>query len=307
MLSAGARPITGTGAGTRARKPARKRIRTSTRTRMRLSAHRRTLTRTRIRTRSRMPTHAGTNMRRFVRARDSRQRGVTLLVTMLILIAVMLVGASAARMALQGEQAARAGRDRQVAFQAAEDALMDGERDVARTPSDPAGHDGDDAADAGGAGATGRTGRTGAIGAAGAGAGAASLSARSALFGGAPPGTDSGPGFVDGCGTGPVNLGLCAHAEGAAPPVWQAVDLRGADDGGSHTVQYGDYSGASMQTGSGFLPFRRPRYLIERIPCHQPGDEVGASGDHCYRVTAIGFGANPETEVVLQSVFRRAD
>jgi type IV pilus assembly protein PilX len=229
------------------------------------------------------------------RARGRRQRGVTLLVTMLILVAVMLVGASAARMALQGEQAARAGRDRQVAFQAAEDALMDGERDVARTASGLAGHDGGDAADAGGPG-------TG-----GADAGVGSWSARSALFAGAPLGVDAGPGFIDGCGTGPANLGLCARAEGAAAPAWQAVDLRGADDGGGHTVQYGDYSGASMQTGSGFLPFRRPRYMIERVPCHQPGDEVGAPGGYCYRVTAIGFGASPETEVVLQSVYRRAD
>lgn len=226
------------------------------------------------------------------RARGRRQRGVTLLVTMLILIAVMLVGASAARMALQGEQAARAGRDRQVAFQAAEDALMDGERDVARTASDPAGRDGGDAGGSGGEGA---------------GAGLGSWSARSALFGSGPFGTDAGLGFIDGCGTGPVNLGLCARAEGAAAPAWQAVDLRGAEDGDGHTVQYGDYSGASMQTGSGFLPFRRPRYLIERVPCHQPGDEVGAPGGYCYRVTAIGFGASPETEVVLQSVYRRAD
>ncbi|MBA5636103.1 pilus assembly protein PilX [Duganella sp. LX20W] len=219
-----------------------------------------------------------------------RQRGVTLLVTMLILVAVMLVGASAARMALQGEQAARAGRDRQVAFQAAEDALMDGERDVTGTATAGGGHGGGD-----GSGSDGR-------GAGGAGSGAGAWRARSALFGG-----DTGLGFIDGCGTGPVNAGLCARATGAATPAWQAVDLSGAEDGGGHTVQYGDYSGASMQTGSGFLPFHRPRYLIEFLPCHQPSDEVGAPGGHCYRVTAIGFSARPETEVVLQSVFRRAD
>lgn len=181
-------------------------------------------------------------MRGLSRAR--RQRGVTLLVAMLILVAVMLVGASAARMALQGEQAARAGRDRQIAFQAAEDALMDGERDVIRMATD---------------------------------------------------------------GTAPVSAGLGARPAGGAAPAWQTVDLSGAEDGGSHTAQFGDYSGASMQTGSGFLPFRRPRYLIERMPCHQPGEEVGAPGGFCYRVTAIGFGTRPETEVVLQSVYRQAE
>lgn len=216
---------------------------------------------------------------RWPQACTGRQCGVTLLVTMLILIAVMLVGASAARMALQGEQAARAGRDRQVAFQAAEDALMDGEREVARTVT-------------GGADS----------GAGGAGVGAELWSARSALFG-----VETGMGFIDGCGTGPVNVGLCARAGSGAVPAWQAVDLSGAEDGGSHTVQYGDFSGAAMQTGNGFLPFRRPRYLIERVPCHQPGDEVGAPGGACYRVTAIGFGARPQTEVVLQTVYRKAD
>jgi type IV pilus assembly protein PilX len=204
-----------------------------------------------------------------------RQRGVTLLVAMLILVAVVLVGASAARLALQGEQAARAGRDRQVAFQAAEDALMDGERDVARPAVD-------------GDGPVSAT--------------ADVWNARSALFG-----FDTAQGFVDGCGTGPVNAGLCARTGGGAAPAWQAVDLSGIEDGGGHTVQFGGYSGAFMQTGTGFLPFRRPRYLIERVPCHQPGDEVGAAGGYCYRVTAIGFGARPETEVVLQSVYRKAE
>ncbi|MBA5690322.1 pilus assembly protein [Duganella sp. LX47W] len=162
---------------------------------------------------------------------------------------------------------------------------MDGEREVARTVA------GEAAAGGAGTGGSADTGASGGIG-----------SARSALFGG-----EMGIGFVDGCGTGPVNVGLCGRAGGGAAPVWQAVDLSGAEDGGGHTVQFGDFSGAAMQTGSGFLPFRRPRYLIERLPCHQPGDEVGAPGGACYRVTAIGFGARPQMEVVLQSVYRKAD
>lgn len=234
---------------------------------------------------------------RWPPARIGRQCGVTLLVTMLILVAVMLVGASAARMALQGEQAARAGRDRQVAFQAAEDALMDGEREVAQTVA------GEAAAGGAGTGGSADTGTSLDIGtSADTGTSGDIRSARSALFVG-----EMGIGFVDGCGTGPVNVGLCARAGGGAAPAWQAVDLSGAEDGGGHTVQYGDFSGAAMQTGSGFLPFRRPRYVIERVPCHQPGDEVGGPGGTCYRVTAIGFGAGPQTEVVLQSVYRKTD
>ena len=47
-----------------------------------------------------------------------------------ILIAVLLVGVSAARMALQAEKSARSERDRHLAFQAAEAALVDAEMDI---------------------------------------------------------------------------------------------------------------------------------------------------------------------------------
>lgn len=160
-------------------------------------------------------------------------RGVALLVCLLMLIMVMLLGVSAAQLSLQGEKAARGERDREVAFQAAEDAVADAERDIQEGPGkavDPA------------------------------------------------------------CG---------------AAPVWQRVDLSGVEDGGACTLEYGAATGAAMQTGQGFLPFKKPRYLIERAECHQPGEDAsaGAAPTYCYRVTAIGFGAKPTTEVVLQSVF----
>jgi type IV pilus assembly protein PilX len=59
-----------------------------------------------------------------------RQRGVALVVTLVMLVAVLMLAATAAGMALMGEKAARAERDRHVALQAAEDALMDAERDI---------------------------------------------------------------------------------------------------------------------------------------------------------------------------------
>jgi type IV pilus assembly protein PilX len=45
------------------------------------------------------------------------------------------------------------------------------------------------------------------------------------------------------------------------------------------------------------------------MACHQPGDDAAASAPphYCYRVTAIGFGSRPETEVVLQSVFSKPE
>jgi type IV pilus assembly protein PilX len=171
-----------------------------------------------------------------------RQQGMTLVMALVMTIAVLLIGISAAELAWQGEKAARAQRDRQVAFQAAEAALDDAETDIQRAMPD-------------------------------------------------------------------ASRGLLARAQGDAKPLWQVVDLSGAEDGAGGSVAYGSFTGAAMETGQGFLPFMRPRYIVERMECHVPGEEAsaGASPRYCYRVTAIGFGAQPETQVVLQSVFRRPD
>lgn len=60
----------------------------------------------------------------------ARQHGATLIVTLLMLIAVLMLGMSAALIALQAEKASRNERDRQIAFQAAEAGLMDAEADI---------------------------------------------------------------------------------------------------------------------------------------------------------------------------------
>jgi type IV pilus assembly protein PilX len=182
-----------------------------------------------------------------------RQRGIALVVSLVMLVMVLLLGVSAAQLSLHGEKAARSERDRNVAFLAAEDALKDAEHDI------------DDSSDP----------------------------ARREAF-------TSGEGFAEDCAAG----GLRLRAPAGMTPAWQQVDLSGAEDGGSCTSVYGAYTGAAMPTGEGFLPFKKPRYLIERMECHQPGDDASASAPphYCYRVTAIGFGARPETEVILQSV-----
>ncbi len=67
----------------------------------------------------------------------ARQRGGALVVSLLMLMVVMMLGISAAQTALQSEKASRNDRDRQVALQAAEAALMDAETDIEDSP-DPA-------------------------------------------------------------------------------------------------------------------------------------------------------------------------
>lgn len=194
-----------------------------------------------------------------------RHGGATLVYVLCLLVIILLLGISAAQMALQGEKAARGERDRQIAFQAAEEALVDAQNDIEGLPGAPG---------------------------------------RSSLF---APG--SAAGFADGCGEAGA-LGLCLPTAPDAPALWLSTDLDGAD-AGSRTVPYGQFTGAVMQTGQGFLPSRRPRYLIELLPFHPPGAQATAAAgglateSYVYRITAIGFGAQESTQVVLQSYYRK--
>jgi type IV pilus assembly protein PilX len=102
--------------------------------------------------------------------------------------------------------------------------------------------------------------------------------------------------FIDGCGRGRSDRGLCLAS---SPPAWQALDLRQANN--PAVVPYGHYTGAALTTGKGLLPARAPAYLIEKIA--PPG--AAASLGSFYRITAIGFGSHASTQVVLQSVVRK--
>lgn len=71
-------------------------------------------------------------VRIFVRQEPARfgQQGASLLVSLLMLVAVLLLGLSAAHLSLQGERVSRNDRDHQIAFQAAEAGLLDAETDI---------------------------------------------------------------------------------------------------------------------------------------------------------------------------------
>ena len=59
-----------------------------------------------------------------------RQRGVTLVIVLMLLVIVTQLGVGAARIALLGERTTRNERDYQIAWQAAEAALMDAQFDI---------------------------------------------------------------------------------------------------------------------------------------------------------------------------------
>lgn len=114
-------------------------------------------------------------------------------------------------------------------------------------------------------------------------------SPRTALF--AAPDANA---FSDRCAGAAEHAGLCRLAAPPGLPAWQATDLAG-----EHSVEYGRFSGRSMPTGAGPLPSRLPRYLIEVLPAVQPNARPR------YRITAIGFGADAATVVIVQGYYLR--
>lgn len=58
------------------------------------------------------------------------EQGVALVTALFVMLMVLMLGVSAARAALDAEKSARSERDRHVAFEAAEAALADAERDI---------------------------------------------------------------------------------------------------------------------------------------------------------------------------------
>jgi len=107
------------------------------------------------------------------------------------------------------------------------------------------------------------------------------------------------PGFAVGaCGSGNT-LGLCRPRPDQS--LWELAGLLDA-------ISLGMPVGLPTPTpGSERMPARVARYVIEPIPDPWPGQvtqagEISLPG--LYRITAVGFGADPAVYVVLQTVFR---
>lgn len=200
-----------------------------------------------------------------------REAGISLVIVLVLLIAAVFLGVSAGVIALQSEKASRIDRDRQVAFQAAEAALTDAQRDIDGTGSSSSPNV-----------------RT------------ITFSQDSAL---AFPGDDESQ--LCGAITDGSAFGLCKLPLQSGRPTWLQVDLADAS-GTTHSVEYGHFTGQTFPVNKAALPAALPRYIIELIAFNQPGQsaQVGAQS-FAYRITAIGFGADSKTRVVLQAFYRK--
>ncbi|MBS1169430.1 MAG: pilus assembly protein [Burkholderiaceae bacterium] len=202
--------------------------------------------------------------------RASRQQGASLVVSLLMLVAVLLLGISAAQIALQGEKASRGDRDRQIAFQAAEAALADAEIDIEKSSAS---------------------------------------NSRSSVFkekdvldhyfitGCGTTGDNGGK-----------SLGLCQPAPAGQTPVWLTVDFTDTGASTAKSVAYGAFTGQEMQVGTGSTPARLPRYIIEIFKYNQAGSGTGGQDStFFFRITAIGYGMRDTTKVVLQTFYRKIE
>lgn len=113
-------------------------------------------------------------------------------------------------------------------------------------------------------------------------------------------------GFTDGCGKGDENKyqGLCTNDESGQKDAWRTIDLASTDTG-SPSVQFGRFTGRMMPSGAGPFPSQLPRYIIELMLDDTPGQPTDTV--YMYRITAIGFGTDSSTQIVLQSFYRKTE
>lgn len=194
------------------------------------------------------------------------QRGLTLVVVMLILVVVTILGIGGVQLALLGERSTRYDRDHLIATQAAEAALMDAEFDI-RGPNP-------------------------------------SANSREPRFsqdnaGIFVDGCGSGP------VSSASSQGLCNAPDDAAKPIWATVDFL-ATGSSARSVAFGAFTGRAMQSGAtGVQPELAPRYIIELVDDNEIGTKVSIPKAKLYRITAIGFGPRKEVQVVMQTAFRK--
>ncbi|MEX8191360.1 pilus assembly PilX family protein [Comamonas guangdongensis] len=155
-----------------------------------------------------------------------RQRGFSLIVVLLILVIVSILGVGGVQLAMMGERGTRNDRDMQVAWQAAEAALMDAEFDIEGLP-------------------------------------ATSSSKRNSIF--ASGNTDIAK-FLANCGTSAQSVGLCALNAGDAKPAWLTVDFTATGNAAPTAEFGAFTGRPFASGSQGVQPARPPRYVIEPIP-----------------------------------------
>jgi type IV pilus assembly protein PilX len=213
-----------------------------------------------------------------LRTPAAQQRGVVLLVSLLFLIVLTLLGIAASRMVTSEERQSRYLREYNTAFQAAESAMRDARDDI----------DG--------------------------------------LVASTPPQTlPQSRLFLYGDGTADCQFGICTYDRNEVIRPWKdaakwvnatpygTYSLRsplpqsaavgtaagsGKDAEGNNVSRFSTATATSAVTGVS----QQPRYLIEPLPTEKGTAEVGKPVPKAYRVTALGYGADPNTRAMVQEI-----
>lgn len=200
--------------------------------------------------------------------RRQRLQGFSLIVVLLLLVVASVLGVGAAQVSLVNERSARNDRDTEVAFQAAEAALIDAESDVLG-PNDDAAQ------------------RLCLFG---------PRDAAAFVEGCGGPGGQQGLCAPSAAGAEPVWAVADLSAEAGKSVAY-----------GTFTGQSYFSGDGAAGARVGALPARAPRYIVEAVRSRggwQAGVLQNASAQAAafvFRVTAIGYGMRDETQVVLQT------
>jgi len=202
-----------------------------------------------------------------------RQGGAILIVTLLFLVILTMLGVTAMTGTTMEERMAGNTRDAQLALQAAEAALRDARRDINNY--------------------TVKVGAT---------------------FGRGVPLAENDFYSMDSPGTcNPVKPGVCQPADnpdgttysrlpGTILPSVPATHSMSA----APSVEYGEITGAELLGGAAGVLANQPRYLMEAFCARVHGAALSQELRCTFiRVTAAGYGRNPNTVVTLQEVFVR--
>ncbi|MFZ6755193.1 pilus assembly PilX family protein [Undibacterium sp. Dicai25W] len=113
--------------------------------------------------------------------------------------------------------------------------------------------------------------------------------------------------FETGCAKGDGNIyqGMCLPSPPGQIPVWLSIDLADDSDDAS-LVKLGRFTGQTMAVGKGIFPAKLPKYLIEVVQDVEAGQSADERTKYIFRITAIGFGSDSKTQVVLQTYYRKA-
>lgn len=196
------------------------------------------------------------------------QQGMSLLVVMMMLIVITVLGVGAASLSLVNERSARNDRDAEVAFQAAEAALIDAETDITGPNANVAQR-------------------------------LCSFSDKDDVSAFVPDCGASGPtqGLCTASGTGaaPVWLQVDFSVTGAAAKSVALGTFTGqtySTNVGASTARLPRYVVEAIPDNGGYVE-------------NQLASASSGKKKYLFRVTAIGYGVRDETQVVLQSTVRK--